>query len=224
MLLQGSAALRYVQGDGADLPFPDGAFDGAVTVAALHHIFRASQGGRRPSREMLRVTGPAASMIIWDHNPLNPYWPFLMRRLPQDDEDTRLVPAGEILRALDTAGADDVRSCAAVGCPTSRRPGASPPSRPSRPSSNACPHPRPLRPQRRRGPSLTRASNSLMPIRRARASRRSRPQRNRPLPSEGRGAGGVRLLSPWPTSSGDGRGLTPHKSGPIPYSLERATA
>jgi SAM-dependent methyltransferase len=108
MLLQGGQALQYVQGDGARLPFPDGAFDGAVTVAALHHMFdprtvAASIG------EMLRVTRPGGTVIIWDHNPLNPYWPLLMRRLPQDDEDTRLVPAGEILRAVQVAGARDVR-------------------------------------------------------------------------------------------------------------------
>ena len=39
MLLQGTARLRYVQGDAVALPFPDTSFDGAVTVAALHHIF-----------------------------------------------------------------------------------------------------------------------------------------------------------------------------------------
>jgi SAM-dependent methyltransferase len=107
MLLQGSAALRYVQGDGAILPFADGAFDGAVTVAALHHIFEPAKVAAT-IREMLRVTRPGGSLVIWDHNPLNPYWPFLMRRLPQDDEDTRLVPAGEIRRAVAAAGADDV--------------------------------------------------------------------------------------------------------------------
>jgi SAM-dependent methyltransferase len=107
MLLQGSAALRYVQGDGAALPFGDGAFDGAVTVAALHHIFEPAKVAST-IREMLRVTRSGGAVIIWDHNPLNPYWPFLMRRLPQDDEDTRLVPAGEILRAVRAAGADAV--------------------------------------------------------------------------------------------------------------------
>jgi SAM-dependent methyltransferase len=104
MLLQGSPALRYVQGDGAALPFADASFDGAVTVAALHHIFEPAKVAST-IREMLRVTRPGGAAIIWDHNPLNPYWPFLMRRLPQDDEDTRLVPAGEILRAVDAAGA-----------------------------------------------------------------------------------------------------------------------
>ena len=108
MLLQGGRALRYVQGDGAALPFPDGAFDGAVTVAALHHMFDPRTVAAT-IREMLRVTRPGGGVVIWDHNPLNPYWPLLMRRLPQDEEDTRLVPAGEILRAVQDAGARDVR-------------------------------------------------------------------------------------------------------------------
>jgi SAM-dependent methyltransferase len=107
MLLQGTARLRYVQGDAAALPFPDASFDGAVTVAALHHIFDPRKVAATIG-EMLRVTRTGGVVVIWDHNPLNPYWPFLMRRLPQDDEDTRLVPAGEILRAVQAAGADDV--------------------------------------------------------------------------------------------------------------------
>jgi ubiquinone/menaquinone biosynthesis C-methylase UbiE len=108
MLLQGGRALRYVQGDGAALPFPDGTFDGAVTVAALHHMFDPRTVADT-IREMLRVTRSGGAVVIWDHNPLNPYWPLLMRRLPQDDEDTRLVPAGEILRAVREAGAQEVQ-------------------------------------------------------------------------------------------------------------------
>ena len=107
MLLQGGAALRYVQADGAALPFPDGVFDGAVTVAALHHIFEPRKVAATIG-EMLRVTRPGGRVVIWDHNPLNPYWPLLMRRLLQDEEDTRLVPAGEILRAVRAAGARHV--------------------------------------------------------------------------------------------------------------------
>jgi SAM-dependent methyltransferase len=108
MLLQGGSNLRYVQGDGAVLPFGDAAFDGTITVAALHHIFEPAKVAATVG-EMLRVTRPGGRVVIWDHNPLNPYWPFLMRRLPQDDEDTRLVPAGEIVHALHAAGAHDLR-------------------------------------------------------------------------------------------------------------------
>lgn len=107
MLLQGGRRLRYVQGDGAALPFPDASFDLTVTVAALHHIFEP-RAVAATIHEMLRVTRPGGAAIIWDHNPLNPYWPLLMRRLPQDQEDTRLVPAGEIQRAVWAGGASHV--------------------------------------------------------------------------------------------------------------------
>ena len=107
MLLQGGRRLRYVQGDGAALPFPDASFDATVTVAALHHIFEP-RAVAATIREMLRVTRPGGAAIIWAHSPLNPYWPLLMRRLPQDQEDTRLVPAGEIQRAVWAGGASHV--------------------------------------------------------------------------------------------------------------------
>src|SRR5919202_1804312 len=57
MLLQGGKALRYAQGDAAALPFPDAAFDGAVTVAALHHIFEPAKVAATIA-EMVRVTRP----------------------------------------------------------------------------------------------------------------------------------------------------------------------
>ena len=86
-------------GSATHLPFRDGAFPAIITVAMLHHI--AEPGPVAAAvREIVRVVAPGGAAIIWDHNPLNPYWPYLMRRLPQDDEDTRLVPAEEILAAV----------------------------------------------------------------------------------------------------------------------------
>ena len=48
-------------------------------------------------------------MVIWDHNPRNPYWPLLMRRAPQDTGAERLIPPEEILSALRAAGMRDLR-------------------------------------------------------------------------------------------------------------------
>lgn len=85
------------------LPFADGAFDLAFTVATLHHL-------ETPARvagtilEMARVVRPGGFVLIWDHNPLNPYWPLLMRRVPQDSGDERLVPLREILDDVRGAG------------------------------------------------------------------------------------------------------------------------
>jgi hypothetical protein len=47
-------------------------------------------------------------VLVWDHNPLNPYWRVLMARVPQDQGDERLVPAGEIVGTLQRAGMQEV--------------------------------------------------------------------------------------------------------------------
>ena len=50
--------------------------------------------------EMWRVCRPGGVIVVWDHNPLNPYWPVVMSRVPQDTGAERLVPAEEIRAAL----------------------------------------------------------------------------------------------------------------------------
>ena len=89
-------------GDGTQLPVRDGAFAAVISVATLHHIADPDLV-RSAIREAVRVTAPGGVTIIWDHNPLNPYWPMLMARVPQDEEDTRLVSLNEILDALKTS-------------------------------------------------------------------------------------------------------------------------
>jgi len=94
------------QADCTRLPFRSRAFDGAVCVAMLHHLGEADAAGA--VREMVRVTGPGGRIVVWDHNPLNPYWPFLMRRVPQDTGSERLWRASEVVRLLRGFG---VREC-----------------------------------------------------------------------------------------------------------------
>jgi SAM-dependent methyltransferase len=89
------------------LPFADGTFDLALTVATLHHL-------ETPVRvaftigEMARVIRPGGYLLLWDHNPLNPYWPILMKRVPQDSGDERLVPLAEILADVRSFGLEVV--------------------------------------------------------------------------------------------------------------------
>jgi len=85
------------------LPFPDGIFDAVVSIASLHHLGSQNDVTRAIS-EMLRVIRQGGTAIIWDHNPLNPYWPILMRRVPQDDGTERLVSLRQILRAISRIG------------------------------------------------------------------------------------------------------------------------
>jgi SAM-dependent methyltransferase len=99
--------IPVVVGESTLLPFRDDAFSLTYCVAVLHHV--ADPGAvRQTLREMARVTRPGGFVLIWDHNAANPYWPILMRRVPQDSGAERLVSAPEILAGLRSGGAEPV--------------------------------------------------------------------------------------------------------------------
>lgn len=98
-----------VRGDGAELPFADGEFDLVTTVAALHHIAEPA-AVHSTLGEMARVTRPGGRIVVWDHNPRNPYWRSLMKRVPQDDGSERLIGEEEVVRGLRDGGAEIVSS------------------------------------------------------------------------------------------------------------------
>jgi SAM-dependent methyltransferase len=99
--------VEAVLGSGTELPFGDGEFDLVLSVAAMHHI-AAPDAVRRALGEMARVTRPGGRVLIWDHNPRNPYWPLLMRRVPQDSGEERLIPLDELVGGLRAGGAEPV--------------------------------------------------------------------------------------------------------------------
>jgi ubiquinone/menaquinone biosynthesis C-methylase UbiE len=107
-LRQRRPEIATVVAEGEAIPFPDASFDLTYSVAVLHHIAEPERVNRT-LREMVRVTRPGGQIVIWDHNPLNPYWPWLMRRVPQDNGAERLVPLAEIISGLEDAGARVVR-------------------------------------------------------------------------------------------------------------------
>lgn len=96
--------LDTVHGRGEDMPFPDSTFDFTYCVAVMHHVAE-KPNVRQTLLEMVRVTKPGGKIMIWDHNPRNPYWPFLMRRVPQDTGAERLIPDSEIIAGLTEGGA-----------------------------------------------------------------------------------------------------------------------
>lgn len=100
--------IATVVAEGEAIPFPDASFDLTYSVAVLHHIAEPERVNRT-LREMVRVTRLGGQIVIWDHNPLNPYWPWLMRRVPQDNGAERLVPLAEIISGLEDGGARVVR-------------------------------------------------------------------------------------------------------------------
>ncbi len=96
--------LPAVQASGTRLPFPDDTFALTYCVAVMHHV--ADPGAvRQTLMEMARVTQPGGHVLVWDHNPRNPYWPLLMRRVPQDTGAERLIPEQEIVDGLAAGGA-----------------------------------------------------------------------------------------------------------------------
>lgn len=98
-------SVPAVRGSGTDLPFADDRFDLVTSVAVMHHI--ADTGAvRRTLAEMVRVTKPGGQVLIWDHNPRNPYWKLLMARVPQDTGEERLVPVSELVSGLRAGGAE----------------------------------------------------------------------------------------------------------------------
>jgi SAM-dependent methyltransferase len=85
------------------LPFAPDSFRLALTVATLHHLETPERVAATVS-EMGRVVKPGGFVVLWDHNPSNPYWPILMKRVPQDSGDERLVPRDEMLSDVRAAG------------------------------------------------------------------------------------------------------------------------
>lgn len=85
------------------LPFAPNSFDLALTVATLHHL-ETPERVATTVREMARVVKPGGFVVLWDHNPANPYWPILMKRVPQDSGDERLVPLAELVHDIRDAG------------------------------------------------------------------------------------------------------------------------
>jgi SAM-dependent methyltransferase len=96
--------VEAVGASGTALPFDDDRFDLVLTVAALHHVAEP-EAVRRTLGEMTRVSRPGGRILIWDHNPRNPYWSSLMGRVPQDIGEERLIGEAEIVEGLRGAGA-----------------------------------------------------------------------------------------------------------------------
>jgi len=96
-------SVNTVQGSATALPFEDGRFDLTMCVAVMHHI-ADPKAVHESLGEMVRVTRPGGLTLVWDHNPKNPYWKFLMARVPQDDGSERLIPEEEVVRGLVDGG------------------------------------------------------------------------------------------------------------------------
>jgi len=115
--------VRAVKASGTSLPFGDDSFELVMTVAVMHHIAEA-QDVRKTLAEMVRVAKPSGRILVWDHNPRNPYWGRVMARVPQDTGDERLIPESEIVSGLCRAGATILLSTQLSLVPDFTPPGA----------------------------------------------------------------------------------------------------
>jgi SAM-dependent methyltransferase len=101
--------IEAATASGTDLPYGDDSFDLVLTVAVMHHI--ADPGDvRQTLAEMVRVARPGGRILVWDHNPRNPYWSILMAKVPQDTGEERLIPEEEVVGGLESAGGRILRS------------------------------------------------------------------------------------------------------------------
>lgn len=107
VLRQRGPAVRAIKASGTALPFEDDSFDLVLTVATLHHI-ADPEAVRQTLAEMVRVSRPSGRVLIWDHNPRNPYWGRLMARVPQDTGEERLIGEPELVSGLRAGGAEIV--------------------------------------------------------------------------------------------------------------------
>ena len=107
VLRKRAPGIRAVQGSGTDLPFPDASFDLVYCVAVMHHVAEP-RAVHQTLGEMVRVAKPGGQILVWDHNPRNPYWRSLMSRVPQDTGEERLIGEDELLSGLGDAGARPV--------------------------------------------------------------------------------------------------------------------
>src|SRR5258708_34544517 len=90
------------------LPFAADSFDLALTRATLHHL-ETPERVATTVQEMGRVVKHRGFVVLWDHNPANPYWPILMNRVPQDSSDERLWPLAELRRDIRQADLEPYR-------------------------------------------------------------------------------------------------------------------
>jgi ubiquinone/menaquinone biosynthesis C-methylase UbiE len=93
-----------VQGSADALPFEDNRFDLVYSVAVFHHLITPELVAAALG-EMVRVAKPGGAIVVWDHNPLNPFWPLIMKSVPQDCGEERTVPLRELLDGFTAAHA-----------------------------------------------------------------------------------------------------------------------
>ncbi len=93
---------RFMHYDGGRLPFADAMFDAAFASCVIHHVPPPA----RPvfMAEMLRVLRPGGTVIVIEHNPLNPATQFIVSRCAFD-ADASLFTCWKAAKLIEGGGA-----------------------------------------------------------------------------------------------------------------------
>lgn len=86
------------------LPRADASFDLVFAACVFHHIPETRHGAWL--EELRRVARPGGTLIIFEHNPLNPLTVSAVRNCPFD-VDAKLIGGGEFRRRVEAAGWSD---------------------------------------------------------------------------------------------------------------------
>lgn len=92
---------QVVVAEGSPLDLPDGYFDLCFSACVFHHIGHDEH--RFWLNELCRVTRPGGTLVIFEHNPLNPLTVRAVNTCPFD-ANARLVTARKLAVAMRSAG------------------------------------------------------------------------------------------------------------------------
>ncbi len=102
------AAIRLICCKSDCLAYRHEAFDVVFSVAVFHHL-PSEEAVFKTMQEIARVTRKGGKIIIWDANPLNPYWFLLFRRTPHDRDVKRIIPLKKIILQARRLNLTDIR-------------------------------------------------------------------------------------------------------------------
>jgi SAM-dependent methyltransferase len=103
---QMNPSVSYQSYDGKRLPYGDGSFDIAFTIAVMHHISPAQWPAFL--KEMQRVVRPRGVIAIFEHNPINPLTQWVVRTCPID-ENAVLLGSGRLSQLVLEAHFVDIK-------------------------------------------------------------------------------------------------------------------
>lgn len=97
--------VSYRTYDGSKLPYEDGTFDAVYAICVMHHV--PQEDWRQFSDELTRVTKPGGLVILFEHNPYNPFTRKAVSTCPFD-ADAVLLSKSTASDYLRNAGLRDV--------------------------------------------------------------------------------------------------------------------